>query len=250
MASNLRIHIAPVGFEVRRVTEPLICMRADKVYLVTYTDNDTVSKFFSEIKNELTSKYIHIEVKETYLDVWDLYSCIEEFRKIIFKEAGNNVYINVSTGTKITAIAGMLSCMMWNARPYYVSVSYPKKETKDIPTEHILNTSVFPTYEINKPKPTFMQILHLLQSHGNSMKKFALIDELEAMGKIRSKSDSGRELDAHAKHSQLRALLDPMEKDWNLITIKASGSRSEVSITEQGETALRVFGYNSGSGKF
>ena len=244
MASDLRIHIVPVGFEVRRVTEPLICMRADRVYLVTHTDNDTVAKFFSEIKNELTSKYIHIDVKETYIDVWDLYACIEEFRRIIFEEAGNHVYVNVSTGTKITAIAGMLSCMMWNARPYYVAVSYPRKAPEDIPTEHILNTSVFPTYEISKPKPAFMQILYLLQSHGNSMRKSALISELEEIGKIRNRSDSGRELSAHAKHSQLRALLDPMQKDWNLISIKASGSRSEVSITEQGKTALRVFGHN------
>ena len=41
MNENLRVHIAPVGFrEVKRVTYPLVKMKADRVYLVTYKPDD------------------------------------------------------------------------------------------------------------------------------------------------------------------------------------------------------------------
>src|SRR3989344_5218468 len=106
MSVNLRIHIAPVGFEFLRVTEPLIRMQADKVYLITYEKDDKAAKFFSQIKKELGQKYRHIKVEEVFVDIWNLYDCIEKFREIILSEKNNHVYINVSTGTKITAIAG------------------------------------------------------------------------------------------------------------------------------------------------
>jgi len=43
-----------------------------------------------------------------------LLDCVEEFREIFEKEKekGNQIYFNVSTGSKITAMAGMLVCMI------------------------------------------------------------------------------------------------------------------------------------------
>ena len=35
---NLRIHIAPVAFEIDRVVIPAVRMKADKVYLVAHDD--------------------------------------------------------------------------------------------------------------------------------------------------------------------------------------------------------------------
>ena len=245
MSANLRIHIAPVGFEFRRVTEPLIRMQADKVYLITYEEADAATKFFSQIKKELSQNYKHILVKEVFLNIWNLYECIEKFREIILNERGNHVYINVSTGTKITAMAGMLSCMLWSAYPYYAPVSYPIKQTKALPTEHVQDSDILPVYDIKKPTSKFMTILSLLQSHGGVMRKSKIIDELEELKILRKIDESGKDLTSPAKHSQLRALLDPMQSDWNHVTVEASGRRSEVSITEQGKTALRIFGRES-----
>lgn len=44
------------------------------------------------------------------------------------------------------------------------------------------------------------------------------------------------------KHSQLRAILDPMETKWKFVEIESSVGRSDVSITENGKTALKIFG--------
>src|SRR5574341_882622 len=152
MSRNLRVHIAPVGFDFRRVTVPLIQMQADKVYLVTYSPDDNAKKFFGQVKKELAQNYEHIQVQEVFLDVWNLFDCLEKFRQIILKENGNHIYINVSTGTKITGIAGMLSCMLWGASPYYARVSYPSaKETEIPPTEYVEEPDILPVYEIKKP---------------------------------------------------------------------------------------------------
>jgi predicted transcriptional regulator len=42
--------------------------------------------------------------------------------------------------------------------------------------------------------------------------------------------------------SRLRAILDPLEKHWQFIEVRSRGRKSEVSLTEQGKTALRIFG--------
>ena len=87
-----------------------------------------------------------------------------------------------------------------------------------------------------------MQLLNLLQQREGVMRKSALIKKLEEFHVIRETGDSGKMLTSSAKHSQLRSLLDPMEREWSLISVEARGSRSEVHITDQGETALRIFG--------
>ncbi len=246
MQTKLRIHISPVGFEFRRVTQPLIQMRADLVYLVKHTEiDDDALVFYTKVKNELKQNYKHIHVEEISLDLWNLYKCVEGFRKIILDAKENHVYVNVSTGTKITSIAGMLSCMMWNAHPYYAPVSYVgRKKIVDL-SEHVDEPEDLPTYSINKPKQEFMLILDLLSRHGGVMRKAQLMKELEEMGVISLSDVDGKELGGSAKHSRLRVLLDPMERDWSLISVKSRGRRSEVSIQKQGETALKIFGTGS-----
>jgi CRISPR/Cas system-associated protein Csm6 len=245
MSANLRIHIAPAGFEFRRVTEPLIRMQADKAYLVTYGTDDSARKFFVQIKKELAQNYKHIKVEEVFVDIWNLYDCIEKFREIISEEKkkGNHVYVNVSTGTKITSIAGMLSCMLWGAYPYYARVSYPFMKGTDIhPTEHVEEADLLPVYDVKRPKPELLLALGILKANHGRMRKARLIEKLEALGIIRLKDENRSVLTEAAKHSQLRAILNPLETEWKYIRIEASGRRSEVIITEQGETALRIFG--------
>jgi len=232
----------PVGFEILRVTEPLIRMQADKVYLVTYEKDDNAAKFYSQIKKELYQKYKHIRVVEVFVYLWDLRECIEKFREIILAEEGNHVYINVSTGTKITSIAGMLSAMLWGAMPYYAPVHYTSPKSTDLPTEQVSDSDFLPVYEIRKPNKEEMLVLSLLKTTGTKMRKSQLITKLEEAQIIRVKDENVRELTDTAKHSQLRAILDPMEKEWDFIKVESSGRRSEVSITEKGETALRFFG--------
>jgi len=243
MSVKLRVHISPVGFEFLRVTEPLINMKADKVYLVSFKPDDAAKNYVSKIKMELSQKYKHIQVEDVYVDLWNLYDSVEKFREIIFKEEGNQVYINVSTGTKITAIAGMMVCMMWGAIPYYAKVSYKhSRRIEEYETEIVEDADILPVYDINKPERNIMLILKLIEKNGDKMRKSRIIDELKKADVIKIKDEKKTVLTKSAEHSQLRAILDPMENQWKFIRIESRGRMSEVSLTDKGKAALKIFG--------
>lgn len=244
MSVRLRTHIVPVGFQIRRITQPLKDMQADRVYFVRVEANDNASSYYDEIIKDLKSNYPHIEVKQEFVDIWDLYECITKFREIIQGEAKNEVFINVSSGTKITAIAGMLSCMLWNAQPYYARVSYPdQRKLKKQPTEHVEpDPEILPVYDIIKPKNEYMVVISHLQENDGKMRKSNLIKKLEEDEIIRPMDVAMEDFKGPAKHSQLRSILEPMENDWDYIKIVGSGKRSEVILTMQGKNALRIFG--------
>lgn len=241
---DLRVHIAPIGYDFNRVTEPLIKGKADKAYFILHNSDRGQTKFLDHIKNELKKKLPSIETKPFYLDIWNLYDCIQKFREIITKEnkEGNHVFINVSTGTKITAIAGMLACMSFGGTPYYVKFVHPSESAiKTIRREEVFDKEELPIFKISKPKQIHLDILRIIEQNKNKIKKKPLIDELGGKGLIRVKDDKGRDLSIHSKHSQLRPILDSMENEWEFIEIDASGRRSLISLTEKGLNALRFF---------
>ena len=128
----MRIHVATVDHHIERITEPMINLRADRAYIVTYGENDAAVEFLKKTKSIL--KKHRIPFKVTFVNIWDLMECVEKFRDLIIEEEGNQIFFNVSTGTKISAISAMLSCMIWNCHPYYAKSEYSEiKIQKKIP---------------------------------------------------------------------------------------------------------------------
>ena len=64
--ANLRVHIAPVGFEVDRVVIPAKNMRADKVWLLVH-DNPSEDKgkpYTEKIQSEFKKMNIKVELSK------------------------------------------------------------------------------------------------------------------------------------------------------------------------------------------
>ena len=127
---NLRIHIAPVAFEVDRVVIPAVRMKADKVYLVAHDDTakDKAIKYRQKIEKQLKKKGIKTVV--THANRLRLFPIIKTVTEIIFKERKNDIYVNVATGSKIHAIGCMMACMLFDDRdkihPFYAQAEkYP-----------------------------------------------------------------------------------------------------------------------------
>lgn len=217
-------------------------MQADRVYFIRISQNDSAELYYRRIKMEL-EQYKHIEIREVYADIWDFYSCLEKFREIIFKERKNQIFINVSTGTKITAIAGMLSCMLWDANPYYARVKYEEpKKIEQLPTEDVSLPNELPVYDINKPDNDIMVAIKILEKNNRRMNKRRLIAKLEEENVIKPINVEKKKFSSAAKHSQLRSILQEMENVWKYVEVSGSGIGSEVVLTEQGSNALRIFG--------
>jgi hypothetical protein len=96
-------------------------------------------------------------------------------------------------------------------------------------------------YSINKPKPETFLVLEILKNtnHG-SIKKSALIDKLEEKGVINENPSSA------AKHSKIKGLLNPISiiglSDNPLVEVEYRGRQSNVILTQQGESTLKIFG--------
>jgi hypothetical protein len=234
------VHIAPVGFDpVERVTVPLIEYRADKVYLISKSADDHASERRRQILRVL-ARHPHIEVQEVYLNIWDLFSAVEEYRKIFLAEMGNHININVSTGSKIISIAGMISCMLWNGTPYYTKLNYEDSGASVMSEKRkVKATDFLPVYQITMPPPELLKVLYIVDRNGGSVSKKGLIEELQNLRMIPTYLPSQPR---SAPHSRLRALLDPLEHHWGFVEVKSRGRRSDVSLTEQGKSALKIFG--------
>jgi Family of unknown function (DUF6293) len=243
MRSDLRIHIASVGFQIKRITEPLIRERADKVYLITHSRDDKASSYLEKILKILCKeKFLKIEKRTT--DIWNLFECLQTYKEIIRAEEGHShIYINVSTGSKVTSIAGTLACMIWKGTPYYVHIKYDdKKDPEDgLPDENVISLLQIPVYSINKPRPESITILQIISRYkGAKIKKSRLIEELEQKGLI------DKNLSSAAKHSKLKGLLSPISisggLDNPLVQVEYKGRQSNVMLTTQGESTLKIFG--------
>jgi len=243
MPSNLRVHIAPVGFHVNRITEPIIRERADKVYLITHHSHDKAAKYMEKIIKVLRKEKL-ISIEKVTTDIWDLFECLKCYKVIIQRESKTaHIYINVSTGSKIASIAGTLACMIWKGTPYYTHIDYDnaKKDPSDgLPDEDITSIAQLPVYSIDKPRTESLLILRALNNvKGGKMKKRKLIEHLENQGIIDS------DLSAAAKHSKLKVLLAPMTTgtlDNPLVEVEYRGRQSNVILTSQGESTLKIFG--------
>ena len=240
---NLRIHIAPIGFDpVQRIISPLTGQRADRVYLISRSQQgDPASEIVKQVETAL-AKHSSIELIHVYAEIWDLFSCLEKYRDIFLleKEGNNHIYVNVSTGSKVLAMAGMLSCMLWDGTPYYAKLDYEDGGTaKNADKRKVIGTDFLPVYQIHMPSADSLFVVSTISKAGGMLSKKDLIENLQEAKMIPHYLPSQPK---SAPHSRLRAILDPLEKQWHFIVVKSKGRKSEVSLTEQGKSALRIFG--------
>jgi hypothetical protein len=249
-APHGRIHIAPVGFEVERVTQPLEEDRADRVYLLTRAEHDAAAPFVEEVTRRLRRASWPVEVRVVRTDLWDVFHALASLRAIFEAEGRTDrtardivpLRVNVSTGTKITAIAGTLACMLWNGTPYYAQVSraWYSDRTPSVGEVHDVVERVEPVgvYELRAPGRELVEVLEALDRRGGNLRKRELLREL---GLDRPGPDGGTTPSPQAQHGRLRRRLDPLERRWGFVRTESAGPRARVLLTDQGRLALALF---------
>jgi len=253
-----RIHIAPVGFEVERIAEPILEERADRVYLLTRSERDAAAPFVEEVVRRLGRASWPIDVRVVRTDLWDVFGALGSLRAIFESEGradrrAPNVLplrVNVSTGTKITAIAGTLACMLWKGEPYYVQVSraWYSDRTPKVASVHDVVERVDPVnvYELRAPAPELVAVLEALARRGGNLRKRELIREL---GLDRPGPEGSPPGSPQAQHGRLRRRLEPLEHRWGFVRSQSPGPRARVQLTEQGRLAVALFGSAPADGR-
>ena len=254
---HARIHVAAVGFEVERVVEPILKERADRVYLLTRAGPDQAKPFVTEVRRRLAAADRGLDVRVEATAIWDVFGVLGQLRRIFEAERRTErhasgvvpIRINVSTGTKITAIAGTLACMLWRGEPYYVQVTeswYSHLTPRVRPVNDVVaRVDPVSIYELRAPSKELVEVLEALGSGGGSLRKRDLIRALGLDGP--RPGSSGDRPSAQAQHSRLRARLEPLEGRWGFVAAD-EGGRGKVRLTDQGRLALALFGRTSDSG--
>lgn len=248
---HARIHIAPVGFEVERVTQPILEERADRVYLLTRSEDDAAAPYLEEVVRRLRAAPHPVDVRVERTEIWNVFGALGLLRRLFEQERRTDrrepnvvpIRVNVSTGTKITAIAGTLACMLWRGEAYYVQVAstwYSSLTPRVRPVNDVVR-AVDPVsvYELRAPGPELVEVLEALHRRGGSLRKRELIREL---GLDRLTRSDGRTASPQAQHSRLRTRLLPLENRWGFVQSDPGGARGRVRLTEQGRLALLMFG--------
>ena len=240
--TKLRVHIAPVGFEIDRITMPAIRMKADKIWLLTHDNvkDDRAKKYEDAIKKEFQKKKIKIITMR--VNRKEIFEILQSVKQIINEEHENDVYINASSGSKIQAIACMIACMMFNQNenltPYYAEPEkYPtsKEKQQSIGLKNIIE---LPNYQILIPKQELIQALKIIKENNGriSKKEMARIAEQEEIIIVNAREENFEQ----ARFASLdKNIIQPLIEKWNFIKIEKVGRTRWIKLTNDGNNAIK-----------
>ncbi len=243
---GLRVHLAPVGFEIDRVVIPLVRMKAEKVWLITEKnpDIDKGRPYFEAICKKLDEYKIPYGVMKCGMR--DLFEVLYIYRQIIEQEDGNHIYVNVSTGTKIHSIAGMMACMIFKDKTLQRNPYYIEPEDYDVVPNEGQQLSIgckrihdLPNYRIQRPDESLIKGLKLIEEASGKIRRKELILRCVEADILEFEKEG---ISTSAKYVSLdRNVIRPL-LSWGFIEIIGEGKRSKIQITDDGRNVLKFLG--------
>lgn len=233
-----RVHVAPVGYERDRIVVPARQLNADHVVLLAYEDETDHPELVDAVRDRLEDNNIDHETVDC--DLFDFYDCIGTIGSVASTFPDDEVFVNLASGSKVTAIGGMIACMATGATPYYVRAERYTSSTEPPVTEGVERIAALPTYPMDSPDPQHVAVLEYLSERESATKKQLIrFAEDRGLAFISGYEDSDltgkyRRLDAH--------IVDPLA-DTGDVTVDARGRSRRVSITDDGRNTLRAFAY-------
>lgn len=234
-----RVHIMPLGYERDRITEAARRLKADRVVLLDHVeDEDDRPSYHSEVLDELQNA--NMMVDRVQCNIFDLYESLGTIAELVTQNIDDDVYVNLATGSKVTAIGGMIACMATNATPYYVRAeTYGDNDDQPV-SEGVRGINELPAYPIDKPSPERVAMLEHIADEREVSKKslieFGEMAELPFLEEYDSEEMKGkyRLLDSR--------ILDPLE-DQGYVEVTEVGRKKYVSLTSSGANTLEAFRY-------
>ena len=240
--AKLRVHIAPVGYEIDRVVLPAKQERADKVWLLLHENKseDKAGPFITKISKQLEK--LGIEVKQEDHDRRDLFKIIRAVKNIIQQEKGNEIYVNLASGSKIQAIGTMMACMMFNddsnIHPFYVEAkNYPGFEGKQPLSTGSKDIQDVPPYSIKIPEEKLVQALEIIKENDGKLTKKEMA-EIAEENKIITVNAQEKNHSMARFASLDKNIIQPLEEQWKFIEVEKIGRNRWINLTQDGNNAI------------
>ena len=240
--SKLRIHVAPVGYEIDRVVIPAIKEKADRVWLLLHENKseDKAIPFSNKIVKKLKEK--NIEVKIAHHDRRDFFKIIKVVKDIVQEESGNEIYINLASGSKIQAIGTMMASMMFNdndnIHPFYAEAeTYPGFDSKKPLSTGVKTISNVPPYNVHIPNQILIDALSIIsQKHRLTKKELAKLALENNLIKVNALQGN----ETQATFASLdKNIIQPLYKNWKLIDIQKIGRNHWITLNDDGQNAIK-----------
>ena len=231
-----RIQIAPVGFEIDRVVIPAKKEKAEKVYLMVHSipKEDKAKKYAAEIQKRLNAAKIETEL--VYCDWQNIEEITRVARDLILKEKGNEIAINLASGSKNHAIGLDRACMTFrkrdNIHPFYpeakkwTAFKYPKQQS-----EGVVKIKQIPIHRIIVPDPELIIALKIIKRDSQDI-------PMHKGKKGVKKKDLARSLFGNSEKTSLtklqRNITQKLENTWRAIEIIEVGRTDWISLNSEG----------------
>jgi hypothetical protein len=238
-----RVHIVAHGWEVARIVEPLFELKADKVVLVVPSDESLLADFEHEMIADLESMdRLNVELRPA--NRYDLDNTLQVFTQAVKDHEDDEVFINVSTGSSIAIIAGMMATQTSDATAFHVEPDFPgERSAPETPLfDEAGDISELQVFKLQGPSSEQLRVLARLHGTDGLTKKeliaFTQEEELPFIANTEAKSDEGlyRLLDSH--------VIEPLSQG-NYIRVQKAGRKKEVYLTQRGRDTLAAFPLDS-----
>jgi hypothetical protein len=243
VAIPLRVEVAPIGYYLDRIIEPIQEHHADRVYIIRAKDGseDRAREFRRRVVRALLKWKPTLDIRVVSTELWSLEDSVEVFSAILRSEidAGNSVAVNLSTGSKIEAIGGAIACMAHGGTPYYVRMrSYDQPDVTSPLATGVKAIDAVQLYGFTPPTAPGIAVLESLEENQKGLAKKSLISLLTEKGLI-PKDIPGKSI--QAKYARLQSILDKLEEEPAMISVEGSRRAARVRLTPRGRLALRIF---------
>jgi len=253
LTGHKKVHIAPMGYEIDRIELAVKQIGADRVYLIKDPQESKQGLLYLDELTRRISRLVPAEeLKILDCPIWDFQKTMSLLCELVRREksAGNFVYVNLSSGSKLSAVAGTLASLMYGATPYYVRAEKYNSELPETTdgeikgiTSGIKEILQIPVYTIEPPADDFIKALAVLSENGGRVKQKDYIFALEENGLLKDVTSSSGKRKEVTKKGYARAKRQYFEKldDKKWIVKKGKGRSSFIEITKEGEYTLQTF---------
>jgi hypothetical protein len=243
-----RIHVAPVGFEVDRVVEPIVRMEGERAVLLAQLESrDRGHHFLEKVVRRLKSKRVKVQVIRE--DIHDLYALTRTFSGIFRTHSRDSIFLNVSSGSKIEAIGAVLASMLVRGEgidvtPYYaVPVEYTTPLNVPL-SKGCAEIIPLPHLSMQVPSTEIRESLSILKDGARSKSDLAV--ELAKRNRLDSRrlSSDGKPRDEAARVS-LQTAVDVRVvrklEELKYALVRRKGREAMVGLTPLGLAASEFF---------
>jgi len=230
-----RVHVMPVGYEYDRIILTAERFRADRVCLISHEGNGSDGhRYLAEAHRALEERNIQVEI--AFCDLFDFYDSIGSISEFLKKYEDDDTYVNIATGSKVTAVAGFIAATILDVPAYYGRAADYSETPAGL--EEVFE---LPNYHIDAPDEDQMLIIAALHDIAKRDEAPPTKGQLIHIAEHNSLRFTRRDVDEKGLYRLLDSeVLEPL-LDRGYIEVYKDGRNKRVTLTEPGKEAFRAF---------